>query len=120
VQQLKVLCTYEVGEYASFEAGLLEVNNALIGTTEFDIFSLNPATCALNWRTHEEYPPNLLPANRGAAYLDDMLFRGTQDGRVLAYDFKTGRRIRETRIGDAKVGETAIVLGLDRGASAAG
>ena len=28
VQQLKVLCTYEVGEYASFEAGLLEVNNA--------------------------------------------------------------------------------------------
>ena len=107
VQQLKVLCTYEVGEYASFEAGLLEVNNALIGTTEFDIFSLNPATCALNWRTHEEYPPNLLPANRGAAYLDDMLFRGTQDGRVLAYDFKTGRRIWETRIGDAKVGETA-------------
>jgi len=26
--------------------------------------------------------------NRGAANLDGMLFRGTQDGRVLAYDFK--------------------------------
>ena len=33
------------------------VENALIGTTEFDIFSLNPATCAENWRTHEDYPP---------------------------------------------------------------
>ena len=55
-------------------------------------FFLNPATCAENWRTHEVYPPSLLPANRGAAYMDGMLFRGTQDGRVLAYDFKTGKR----------------------------
>ena len=82
------------------------VDNALIGTTEFDIFSLDPATCAENWRTHEGYPPSLLPANRGAAYLDGMLFRGTQDGRVLAYDFKTGRRMWEATIADAKLGES--------------
>ena len=31
-----------------------------------------------------------------------MLFRGTQDGRVLAYDFKTGKRIWETTIADPK------------------
>ena len=82
------------------------VENALIGTTEFDIFSLDPATCAENWRTHEDYPPSLLPANRGAAYLDGMLFRGTQDGRVLAYDFKTGKRLWETTIADPKHGES--------------
>ena len=82
------------------------VDNALIGTTEFDIFSLNPATCAENWRTHEDYPAALLPANRGAAYLDGMLFRGTQDGRVLAYDFKTGKRIWATTIADPKRGES--------------
>ena len=90
----------------AFESGLIMVDNALIGTTEFDIFSLDPATCAENWRTHEDYPPALLPANRGAAYLDGMLFRGTQDGRVLAYDFKTGKRLWETTIADAKQGET--------------
>ena len=89
VGKLKVLCTYDVDQFAAFESGLIMVDNALIGTTQFDIFSLNPATCAENWRTHEDYPPSLLPANRGAAYLDGMLFRGTQDGRVLAYDFKT-------------------------------
>jgi alcohol dehydrogenase (cytochrome c) len=106
VGKLKVLCTYEVGEFAAFESGLIMVENALIGTTEFDIFSLNPATCAENWRTHEVYPPSLLPANRGAAYMDGMLFRGTQDGRVLAYDFKTGKRLWETRIADPKLGES--------------
>ena len=106
VAKLKVLCTYDVGGYKAFESGLIMVNNALIGTTEFDIFSINPATCALKWRTHEDYPPALLPSNRGAAYLDGMLFRGTQDGRVLAYDFKTGKRIWETTIADPKHGES--------------
>jgi glucose dehydrogenase len=106
VGQLKVLCTYDVGQFAAFESGLIMVDNALIGTTEFDIFSLDPATCAENWRTHEDYLPSLLPANRGAAYMDGTLFRGTQDGRVLAYEFKTGRRMWEATIADAKRGES--------------
>ena len=106
VGKLKVLCTYDVDRVTAFESGLIMVENALVGTTQFDIFSLNPATCAENWRTHEDYPPTLLPANRGAAYLDGMLFRGTGDGRVLAYDFKTGKRIWETTIADPKHGES--------------
>jgi alcohol dehydrogenase (cytochrome c) len=61
VGKLKVLCTYDVDQFAAFESGLIMVENALIGTTQFDIFSLNPATCAENWRTHEDYPPSLLP-----------------------------------------------------------
>src|SRR5277367_6799176 len=106
VAKLKVLCTYDTWRLTSFETGLIMVEGALIGTTEFDIFSIDPSTCAENWRTHEEYPAYILPTNRGAAYLDGMLFRGTQDGRVLAYDFKTGKRIWETTIADVKLGET--------------
>jgi alcohol dehydrogenase (cytochrome c) len=106
VDKLKVLCTYDVDQFAAFASGLIMVNGALIGTTEFDIFSLDPATCAENWRTHEEYPPSLLSANRGAAYMDGALFRGTQDGRVLAYDFKTGKRLWQTTIADQKHGES--------------
>jgi alcohol dehydrogenase (cytochrome c) len=105
VDKLKVLCTYETHRYTAFETGLLMVEGALIGTTEFDIFSIDPATCAENWRTHEEYPGYLLPTNRGAAYMDGRLYRGTEDGRVLAYDFKTGKRLWETTIGDAKLHE---------------
>src|SRR5271166_2543917 len=105
VAKLKVLCTYDTWRLTSFETGLIMVEGALIGTTEFDIFSIDPSTCTENWRTHEEYPAYILPTNRGAAYLDGMLFRGTQDGRVLAYDFKTGKRLWEATIGDAKKGE---------------
>ena len=105
VGKLKVLCTYDTSQFTSFETGLIMVEGALIGTTEFDIFSIDPATCAQNWRTHEEYPAYILPTNRGAAYLDGMLFRGTEDGRVLAYDFKTGKRLWETTIADVKKGE---------------
>jgi hypothetical protein len=43
------------------ETGLIMVEGALIGTTEFDIFSIDPSTCAENWRTHEEYPAYILP-----------------------------------------------------------
>jgi alcohol dehydrogenase (cytochrome c) len=105
IGKLKVLCTYDTGRFTSFETGLIMVEGALIGTTEFDIFSIDPATCAENWRTHEEYPAYILPTNRGAAYLGGMLFRGTEDGRVLAYDFKTGKRLWETTIADVKKGE---------------
>jgi alcohol dehydrogenase (cytochrome c) len=105
VGKLRILCTYYVHTFTSFESGLIMVNNALIGTTEHDTFSVNPATCAENWRTHEAFPGGLLPAARGAAYLDGMLFRGTTDGRVLAYDFKTGKRLWETTIADHQLGE---------------
>ena len=108
VGNLKVLCTYDTGQYTGFTSGLIEVNGALIGTTEYDIFSIDPANCRQNWRTHEDYSPGTPQGvNRGAAYMDGQLFRGTQDGRVLAYDFKTGKRLWATTIADAKKGETA-------------
>ena len=107
-EKLKVLCTYDTTQYSSFNSGLLEVDGALIFVTAFDIFSIDPSTCRENWRAHEDYvPATPQEVNRGAAYLDGMLFRGTQDARVLAYDFKTGKRIWETAIGDPKKGESA-------------
>jgi alcohol dehydrogenase (cytochrome c) len=107
VSQLKVLCTYDTKQFTSFETGMIMVDGALIGTTEHDIFSLDPANCHENWRTHEDYTPaSVLAVNRGAAYMDGRLFRGTEDGRVLAYDFKTGKRIWEATVADPKIGES--------------
>jgi hypothetical protein len=80
----------------------------------FDRFSLNPTTCAVNWRTHENYPPSFLPTNRGAAYMVGMLFRGTQDGRMLTDDFKSGKRTWETTIADARLGESPSASPLMR------
>lgn len=55
--KLKVLCTYDTGQYTGFNSGLLKVNGALIFVTAFDIFSIDPSTCRENWRTHEDYTP---------------------------------------------------------------
>lgn len=105
VSRLKPLCTFDTGETLSFQTGLVQVDGQLFGTTIKDIFSINPDTCKLNWRTHEEYP-NAKGTNRGVAYLDGRLFRGTQDGRVLAYDAKTGKRLWATKIAFLDKGES--------------
>jgi alcohol dehydrogenase (cytochrome c) len=105
--RLKVVCTYDTGQHTGFTSGLLEVSDALIFVTEYDTFSIDPSTCREKWRTHEDYTPATPQGvNRGAAYLDGMLFRGTQDGRVLAYDFNTGKRIWQTAIADPHKGES--------------
>lgn len=105
--RLAVLCTYDTGLHTSFQSGLIMVDGMLIGTTDHDIFALDPQTCRQIWRTHEDYRA-LIPSrvNRGAAYLDGRLFRGTMDARVLAYDAKTGKRLWATTIGDIHRGET--------------
>ncbi len=100
VRDLKALCIYDTRLRESFETGPLMVEGALIGTTALDIFSIDPSNCRENWRTHEDYKVRTLGLNRGAAYLDGRLFRGTMDGRVLAYDFKTGTRVWATSIAD--------------------
>ncbi len=101
---LKVLCTYDTKEYTSIQTGPLVVNGNLIGTTEHDIFSIDASTCAEHWRTHEA--PAHSTVNRGAAYLDGLLFRGTGDGQVIAYDFTTGRHVWITSIADGRLGES--------------
>jgi alcohol dehydrogenase (cytochrome c) len=107
VGTMKVLCTFDTGQYTGFNSGLLEVNGAIIAVTEYDIFSIDPNDCHQIWRTHEEYTPaSPQGVNRGAAYMDGQLFRGTQDGRVLAYDFQTGKRLWEVSIADPKRGES--------------
>jgi alcohol dehydrogenase (cytochrome c) len=79
---LSVLCTYDTGQYTGFNTGLLEINGALVFSTEYDIFSIDPNSCKENWRVHEDYTPaSPQGVSRGPAFLDDMLFRGTQDGR---------------------------------------
>jgi alcohol dehydrogenase (cytochrome c) len=82
------------------------VNGTLVGTTDDDIFSIDASTCRQNWRTHERYANETLNGNRGAAYLDGRLYRGSPDGRVLAYDFKTGARLWQTTIADPRLGES--------------
>lgn len=105
VQGLKVVCSYDTHETTAFQTGLIQVDGSLYFTTEHDTFSIDPNTCQERWRAHEEFPGGILPVNRGVAYEDGRLFRGTNAGHVVAYDSKTGKRLWSTTIADPKRGE---------------
>jgi glucose dehydrogenase len=104
VGKLKVLCTYDVGEFAAFESGLIVVENTLIGTTEFDIFSLSPTTCAENWRTHEVYPPFAGQPRRRLHGRHAVSWNPGRAGAGLRLQDR--QATVETRIADAKRGES--------------
>jgi PQQ-dependent dehydrogenase (methanol/ethanol family) len=104
--ELKVICMYDTGQMVSFQTGLVQAANAIFAATEKDTFSLNPDTCKENWRVHEDFPSGVLHVNRGVAYLDGRVFRGTADGRVISYDAETGHRLWTTTIADPAKGES--------------
>jgi len=106
VAGLKVLCSYDTGEQTGFQTGIVQVDGALFATTEHDTFSIDPNTCKQNWRMHEDFAGGMLKVNRGVAWLDGRVYRGTADGRVLAYDAKNGKRLWATTIADAAKGES--------------
>ena len=106
VKDLKVLCEYDTGQQTSFQTGLVQVDGALFGTTEQDTFAIDPDSCKELWRAHETFEPGQLRVNRGLAWFDGRVFRGTTDGRVLAYEAKTGKRLWATTIADAARGES--------------
>lgn len=106
VAELKQVCSYDTGEQSGFETSLIQIDGALFATTEHDTFSIDPDTCKLNWRTHEDFKSGPLQVNRGVAVLDGRVFRGTADGRVLAYQLKDGKRLWAATIADPAKGES--------------
>lgn len=106
VSRLRVACTYDLGIDTSFQTGPIVVGRTLYGTSEKETFAIDAATCAEKWRVKEDVADTWLAVNRGAAFLDGRLFRGLQDGRVVAYDASDGRKLWETRIADPKQGES--------------
>jgi alcohol dehydrogenase (cytochrome c) len=106
VASTKVICTFDTGETTAFQSGLVQVDGQLFATTEHDTISLNPNTCALNWRAHETFKDGYLGAQRGVAFENGRVFRGAGNGKVYAYDAKTGARLWETEIADPAKGES--------------
>jgi alcohol dehydrogenase (cytochrome c) len=103
---LRESCHVEIARHGSFQAGPLVVKGTMYVTVEDDTVALDPVTCAIRWRhsyTSEE--ANLIPVNRGVAYLNGRIFRGTRDARVVALDAATGQELWTSVAGDGRLGE---------------
>jgi len=106
VNTLRMLCTYDTGIETAFQTGPIVVDGTLYASTEMDTFALDADNCKERWRVREEVASSFIKVNRGVAFADGRLFRGLQDGRVVAYDARDGKRIWEQRIADPARGES--------------
>jgi alcohol dehydrogenase (cytochrome c) len=92
VARLKQICSYRLPEVGAFQTGPLAIDGTLYFTTDEGSYAIDAASCRLKWRRHRHSAtPSPLAVNRGFAYLDGKLFRGTSDAHVLALDAASGR-----------------------------
>jgi alcohol dehydrogenase (cytochrome c) len=114
VTSLRPVCTFDVGKRTNMQTGPIVVDGVLYFTTVTDTYAVDATTCALRWRHTYHYSPappfDPNKVNRGVAYLDTpdgpRLFRGANDGRVLALDARTGRELWNVVAGSPRAGET--------------
>jgi alcohol dehydrogenase (cytochrome c) len=103
---LKEVCRVEVARRGSFQAGPVVVDGVMYVTAEEQTLAIDPVTCAILWRhVYHRQQNGMVPINRGVAYSNGRLFRGTEDVRVLALDAATGRVLWESIAGDARLAE---------------
>jgi len=99
-------CRVEVAHRGSFQAGPVLVNDLMYVTAEEQTVALNPVTCAIRWRhVYHHQQAGIIAINRGVAYANDRLFRGTDDARVIALDATTGRELWTSVAGDPTLAE---------------
>jgi alcohol dehydrogenase (cytochrome c) len=107
VRGLRPLCWYRLDRPASFQTGPIVVDGVIYITSTYETAALDADTCAVKWHVTESYQPAMpLDVNRGAVIAHGKLIRGTQDGRVLAYDTSSGHRSWVVSIADPHRGET--------------
>lgn len=107
VKSLAQICSLKIADAGAFQASPLVIGGVIYVTGATTTVALDARTCAERWRT--DYTPEApvsVPVNRGAAFLDGRIFRGTVDGRLLALDAATGQVIWKVVVTDATKGES--------------
>ncbi len=106
--QLGEVCRLKVDETGAFHTGLLEIGGLLYFTTATDTLAVDASNCKLRWRHHyvaEDPSGTPLKVNRGVAYANGVLYRGTLDSRLLAIDAATGKTVWQYQVGEPQQGE---------------
>lgn len=107
VGQLRRVCAFDAAEAVNFQSGIVAVKGVLYFTLFNHTYAVDGATCQQKWKHSRPEPDTFLMVNRGVAYSDGRLFRGTGDAHVVAIDAADGRQLWDVSIGNPKLGESA-------------
>jgi alcohol dehydrogenase (cytochrome c) len=117
VGNLEEVCRVRVGGPGPLASGFILEGGGLYFTTSRATIAMNPTNCDIVWKSlYTPEQKEVLVQNRGVAYLDGMVFRGTGDGRLVAYDAASGAELWRQTVGDPTVGEyfSAAPIAWDR------
>lgn len=94
VGKLALRCEYKLPEVVSFQTGPLIVDGTMYFTSFEGSYAIDAGSCKEKWSHHQKSagPPGLA-VNRGFAYLNGRLFRGTADAHVIALDAADGHEL---------------------------
>ncbi|HKU61855.1 MAG TPA: PQQ-binding-like beta-propeller repeat protein [Gemmatimonadales bacterium] len=104
VATLRPLWTWHSGVAATFQATPIVADSTMYVSLPFSgVAALDPATGRERWRyVHQSRADKLCcgPANRGVAVAEGRVFVGTVDGRLVALDAASGRRLWDITVAD--------------------
>jgi alcohol dehydrogenase (cytochrome c) len=89
--QLALHCVYTLPEVVAFQTGPLVIDGTMYFTSYEGSYAIDAATCKEKWSRHDKStaPPGLA-VNRGFAWLEGRLYRGTADAHVVALNATDG------------------------------
>jgi len=106
VASLTEVCRFKIDDSGTFQAGLVQIDGTLYMTNAHDTLAVDATNCTVRWRNvYKPEQEDVFQINRGVAFANGKLFRGTPDARLLAIDAASGKTLWQQQIGDPTVGE---------------
>lgn len=106
VSRLKPLCEFGMGEEGGFQTGPVVIGDTMFLTTAHTTVAMNATTCGPIWRSIDTARTNdPFPINRGVAYLNGRVYRGSPGGRLVALNSSSGQMVWEQSVANGSVGE---------------
>jgi alcohol dehydrogenase (cytochrome c) len=106
VASLTEVCRLKVDDSGTFQAGLVQIEGTLYLTNAHDTLAVDAMNCTLRWRNvYRPEQEDVFQINRGVAFANGRLFRGTPDGRMLAIEAASGKTLWRQQVGDPRQGE---------------
>jgi len=95
VGQLGQICSYNLPEVAALQSGPIVVSGVMYVSTDTITYAIDAGTCAERWHKsrHVATPGGGPAVNRGVAFSNGRVYRGTSDAHVIALDAVDGHTV---------------------------
>jgi alcohol dehydrogenase (cytochrome c) len=110
LKNLKPVCEARLNEPAWFGSGIVKVDRTLYVTTLKATYAIDAVTCKPLWRSLVQFKYAIASyfATRGVGYAKGVVYRGTNDGQLIALEAKTGKLIWAVQAADSSQRESLV------------